>query len=178
MLKLNGSLRNLPVLSLRSGGLLATAKSPLIDPDNLKVVGWFCNLRGVETVLLAEDVRDFNPSGLVVDDEAALSSPADLVRLQNLINMKYDPLGKLVKTDREKLGKVADYAYDDSLFIQQLYVEPPLIKFFGSRDTRVIGRNQVKEVTDAYILVGGGDVEVSAPVKEAVDQETHLPETA
>lgn len=176
MLKLSASLNNLPVLSLRSGGLLATAKLALIDPDNLKVLGWFCNLRGVETILLAEEVRDINPSGLLIDDESALSQPDDLVRLQEIITMRFDPIGKLVKSKREKLGKVNDYAYDNSMMIQQLYVEPPLIKFFGSHDTRIVGRNQIKEVTTTYILVDDADIEASDPIKETV--ESPLPETA
>ncbi len=170
MLKLSRSLSSQPVVSLRTGGRLSIATEPVIDPHNLKILGWRCKSVGVETILLAEDVRADSQQGLAVNDESVLSSPADLVRHKEILDIHFKLVGKPVKTQRQKLGKVSDYAYDDqSMFIQQLYVEPPLTKFFGNHDTRIIGRNQVKEVTDAYILVSDSEVEAAEPETEPAE---------
>lgn len=177
MLVLSNSLFNRPVVSLRSSGRVATAIEPIINPNSLKILGWRCKLRGVEVILLAEDVRDSGPRGLAIDDDNSLSPPEDLVRHREVLDIHFQLIGKPVKTPRYKLGKVGDYAYDDqSMFIQQLYVEAPLTKFFGNHDTKIIGRNQVKEVTDSYILVS--DAEVEATESETEAAEVPLGETA
>ena len=42
MLQLSASLLNKSVLSLRTGAPIATISSPLINPDNLKIEGFYC----------------------------------------------------------------------------------------------------------------------------------------
>ena len=179
MLLLSKSLANQPIMSLRTGARIATATEPIINPGNLKILGWRCKLHGVEAILLAEDVRDVNAQGLVIDDEAALSAPDDLVRHREVLDIRFQLIGKPVKTARQKLGKVGDWAYDEeSMFIQQLHVEPPLTKLFGSHDTKIIGRGQVKEITDDYILVSDAEVEVSATEPVSQTAEAPLAEAA
>jgi hypothetical protein len=165
MLKLSGSLINQPVMSLRTGGQIAIAQAPIINPHNLKILGWWCGVpSGQKTVLLAEDVREVLPAGLAVNDEDALSEPADLVRHEETLNIKFDLMDKQVRTKRQKLGKVSDYSYNDGLFVQKLYVARPLHKVFTSEDTLIVDREQILEVTDKYILVR--DTEVKATAEE------------
>lgn len=169
MLKLSRSLYNQPVLSLQAGQQIATAMAPLINPHNLKILGWKCKSRGVETILLSEDVRAAGRDGLAVNDESALSNPADLTRHQEVLDINFQPIGKTVKSPSHKLGKVSDFAYDDSMFIQQLHVEPPITRFFSNHDTRIVGRKQIKEVTESYILVGETEVKVEEPEVETAE---------
>ena len=63
---LSNTLRNRPVLSLRSGGPIATALDAVIDPNNLKIIGWWCASpqHPGDSVLLADDVREVMPKGL------------------------------------------------------------------------------------------------------------------
>lgn len=178
MLKLSGSLRNQPVLSLRSSTVLATAKEPIINPNNLKILGWRCSAGGAENILLADDIRDMGPAGIIVNDEAALSTPVELVRHKEVLEINYQPIGKLVKSNREKLGKVSDYAYNDSMLIQQLYVEPPILKIFGNHETRIVNRKQIKEITDSYILVSDAEAVELEPAAEPVESELPAPEPA
>ena len=162
MLRLSASLRNQPVLSLRSGSPIAVALEPIVNPHNLKILGWWCKLPGgKQQVLLADNVREIMPTGLAVNDEADLTDQQDLVRHKDILNIRFQPLDKPVKTKRQKLGKVSDYSYNDGLFIQKLYVTRSLVKVFAAEDTLLVDRTQILEVTDHYILVRDTDVRVT-----------------
>lgn len=153
------SLYGRPVISMRSEGHIGIAVEPIINPHNLKVLGWWCKTAGGgRQVLLTESVREMAPDGLMVDDETSLSSPAELVRHREILDIKFQLPDKLVKTKRHKLGKVSDYTFDESMFIQKLYVTRSITKIFSSEDTLIIDRNQIMEVTDHYILVEDTDI--------------------
>src|SRR5579872_6507945 len=99
MLFMSKSLFNRPVMSLRTGAQAGIAVRPIIDPHNLKVLGWWCNASsGSNLVLLAEDVREMMPQGLAINDEDAFSPPDELVRHKEILNIKFQLLDKLVKT--------------------------------------------------------------------------------
>lgn len=165
MLMLSKSLVNQPVMSLRSGSQVAVAVGPIINPHNLKILGWWCRAAGGKRlVLLSEDVREVMPSGLAVNDEDDLSAPEDLVRHSEILGIEFDLLDKPVKTKRQKLGKVSDFSYNEGMFVQKLYVARPLHKVFSAEDTLIIDRTQILEVTDHYILVR--DTEVKATAEE------------
>jgi hypothetical protein len=163
MLKLSKSLRQQPVMSLRSGAPIATALAPVINPHNLKIIGWWCKTRGATKpqILLADEVREIMATGLAVNDEDALSQSDDLVRHREILDIRFELIDKPVKTKRQKLGKVSDYSYDDKgLFVQKLYVARPLHKVFTTEDTLIIDRTQIVEVTDHYILVKDTDLKL------------------
>jgi len=144
-----------PILSLHSEGQIGVALEPIINPHNLKIIGWWCKspTSPKQLVLFTENVREIMPKGLAVDNDSALSVPEDLVRHQEVLGIRFQLLDKLVKTKRHKLGKVSDFTYDESMFVQKLYVARSLVKIFSVEDTLLIDRNQIQEVTDNYILV-------------------------
>src|SRR3990167_1424648 len=166
MLMMSKSLYNRPILSLRSEGQIGLAIEPIINPHNLKILGWWCKAPNSpnQFVLLVENVRELMPNGLAVDDHNALSTPQDLVRHKEILDVHFQLPDKLVKTKRSKLGKVSDYTYDQSMFIQKLYVTRSLTKIFSSEDTLIISRDQVLEVTDHYILVEDADIKATDEV--------------
>ncbi len=159
------SLLNRPVMSLRSGGPIATAVEPIINPHNLKILGWWCVGEGKQKyVLRADDVREVMPQGLAVNDESALSTPNDLVRHRDILDIHFQLIDKTVRTKRRKIGKVGDYSYNDGMFVQKLYVNKPLVKVFASEDIVIVDRMQIIEVTDKHILVR--DTEIMATEEE------------
>ena len=169
MLRMSGSLLDQAIMSIRSGLMIGVAKQPVIDPRNLKILGWWCRVGGNRQllVLLAEDVREMMPQGFAVNDEHSLSLPTDLHRHREILANNFQLLGKPVKTKRRKLGKVADFSYEDgSMFVQKLYVGRSLIKIFTNDDTVIIDRRQIIEVTDQYILVE--DTEIKDTSEETV----------
>ena len=165
MLKLSSSLVNRPVMSLRSGTQIGVAEAPIINPHNLKILGWWCSRTGNGLqILLTEDVREDMPNGLAVNDDTALSDPKDLVRHKEVLDIKFELMEKPVRTKRSKIGKVNDFSYNEGFFVQKLYVARPLRKVFTADDTLIIDREQILEVTDKYILVR--DTEIKATAEE------------
>lgn len=145
---------------------------PIINPHNLKIVGWWCKSPGVteNLVLMADDIREINNKGIAIDDEEDLIPADELVRHREILEINYELLGKPVKTKNSKVGKVNDFSYNDGMFVQKLYVERPLRKILSTEDTILIDRNQIVEVTDHYILVKDVDVKSreSSPAIDAL----------
>ncbi len=163
MLQLSGMIINRPILSLRTGTEVATAMAPIINPDNLKIEGFFCKVGRKQLVLVGQDIRDVLPQGFVVNDEDVLTDASELVRLNNVIQINFELLDKHVETTGgRKLGKVSDYATDTgSMFVKKLYVAQPLFKNFNG-GTLGIDRTQVVEITDKKIVVHELEAKVPA----------------
>ena len=168
-------MRNQPIMSLRSGTTVAVALEPIINPHNLKIMGWWCKSGNRQLVLLADDVRETMTDGLAINDEAALSTPEELVRHREILAIRFQLIDKLVKTKRQKLGKVSDYSYNEGLFVQKLYVARSLIKVFTTEDTLIVDRTQILEVTDNYILVRDADVKATAEEMGAIPAGAAIP---
>lgn len=156
MLVLSSKLQNQTVLSLRTGGQIATTTMPIMNPNNLKIEGFYVNDRfnHKNLVMLSQDIRDQLPQGFVIDDHEVLSEASELVRLQPVLKLKFDLLGKPVFTDKkQRLGKVNDYAVDNqTLYVQKIYVSQRLVKSLSGGQLS-IDRNQIVEITDKKIVV-------------------------
>jgi uncharacterized protein YrrD len=155
MLILKNKLVNRPVLSLRSGARVATTTALIINPDNLKVEGLYCqdNTEKKLKILLVQDIRDLMGRGLVVNDYEVLADPEDLVRLKSVLEIGFELIGKPIQTEnKKKLGKVVDYAVDSgALYVQKIYASPSLLKKISG--TLSIDRSQIIEVTNKKIIV-------------------------
>lgn len=153
-------------MSLRTGGAVATAERPIINPNNLKIEGWYCRdqFSKKTLILLSKDIRDIVPQGLAVDDYERLSEPEELVRLQDILNLNFDVLGKVVITDsKRRVGKVSDYAADTTSFvIQKLYISQPVYKTLSGGQIS-IDRSQIIEITNREITVRDVDEKVGSP---------------
>lgn len=157
MLKLSDAITDQLVLSLRTGSPIAVTLGPIIDPNNLKIVGFHCQEQGNKkqpTILLTQDIREWIPQGFAVNDHDVLSPPDDLVRLQPIIKIGFELIGKAVYTkNKKRLGKVNDYAVDDtSLMVQKIYVGQNILKNLTGSGLS-IDRNQIIEITDKRIVV-------------------------
>lgn len=156
MLRLSGTLLNRPILSLRTGGAVATTTTAIINPDNLKIEGFYCfgTQDKSARVLLYQDIRDIIPQGFVIDDYGVLAEPQELVRLRKIMDIGFNPLGKHVVTvSKEKVGKVSDYATEmETMYIQKIYVSQSLLKSFTGGNLG-IDRTQIHEITPKKIIV-------------------------
>ncbi len=156
MLKLSGTLTNTPVMSLRTGGPVGSTLSPIINPNNLKIEGFYCSDRFSKDrlILLSQEIRDIIPDGIVVNDHEAMSDPNDLVRFKKILELDFELIGKKVYTTQKKnLGKITDYAVDSSsMYIQKMYVTQSLVKNLKGGQ-RSIDRSQIVEITDQKIVV-------------------------
>jgi uncharacterized protein YrrD len=156
MLQLSGSLLNKSVLSLRTGSVVASISGPIINPNNLKVEGFYCQDRFSKKhlVLLYQDIRDVLPQGYVVNDHDVLSEPEELVRLKKVMDMNFELIGKQVVTvGKQRVGKVSDYATEmDTMYVQKIYVARSLLKSLASGSLS-IDRSQVQEITPRRIII-------------------------
>lgn len=167
MLKLSGSLIGVNVMSLRTGGPVGTTLSTIINPNNLKIEGFYCSDRFSKSrlVLLSQEIRDIISEGIVVNDHEALTDPEDLIRFNKILALKFELLGKkVVTTDKKQLGKVDDYSVDSSsMYIQKLYVAQSLVKNFKGGQLS-IDRTQIVEITDKKIIIQ----DIQPPLKSGV----------
>ncbi len=156
MLQLSTAYYNKPIMSLRTGGQIAVATEPLINPNNLKIEGFFCQdkFEKKELILLSQDIRDSLPQGFAVDDHSVLVDSEDLVRHEKIIGIRYQLLGKPVIVDkRRRLGKVVDYAVEaETLYIQKLYVGQHILKSLTTGQLSVT-RDRIIEITPKHIKV-------------------------
>jgi len=156
MLQLSESLLNRPVMSLRTGQPVATTTQAIINPNNLKIEGFYCTDRFSkdELVLLYQDIRDIIAQGFVVDDHDVLVEPSELVRLKEIMDIGFVLVGKPVETTgQEKIGKVTDFATEiETMYIQKLYVSQSMFKSFTGGNLGV-ERNQINEITDKKIII-------------------------
>lgn len=166
MLKLSATIQNIPVMSLRTGGRVAEAIKPIINPNNLKIVGWWCDdvFSKNQLILLTEDVRDFVPQGIAINDHDDLADPEELIRLKEVLEIDYDLINKTVVTNQKRrIGKIRDYAVEsESMIVQKLYVSRPIYKSISDAQIS-IDHSQILEVNDKKIIVK--DVEIRVETK-------------
>ncbi|HSX35340.1 MAG TPA: hypothetical protein VLH84_00220 [Patescibacteria group bacterium] len=165
MLQLSGMIVNRPILSLRTGAVIGQTLAPIINPDNLKIEGFYVQdyASRKQLVLLSQDIRDVLPQGVVVNDQEALSDPTELVRLKHVLSLNFELIGKqVVTTGKDKVGKVSDFATEtQSMYIQKLYVTQSVFKNFAGGNLGV-DRSQIVEITDKQIIIG--DLHEKVPV--------------
>jgi sporulation protein YlmC with PRC-barrel domain len=155
MLQLSNYFLNRSVLSLRTGGPIAVATQPIINPNNLKIEGFYCNTsQQGNLILLCQDIRETLPDGFVIDDFERLADPEDLVRLKDILDLNFDLIGKQVVTvDKHKVGKVSDYAVDtSSMYIQKIYSTQSIFKSLTGGSLS-IDRTQVHEITARKVII-------------------------
>lgn len=143
-------------MSLRTGGEIATIIGPIINPDNLKIEGFYCEDRydKKQLVLLFQDIREILPQGYVVNDHEVLVDPEELIRLKDVIALDFELIGKQVVTvSKQKVGKVSDYATEtETMMIQKVYVAQSVFKSFTGGSLSV-DRNQIQEITPRRIII-------------------------
>jgi len=142
---------------------------PIVNPNNLKIEAFYCTDRfdkKKQLVLLYQDVRDVLPDGIVVNDHEVLADPHEVIRLQELIKLNFELIGKPVVTvSKDKVGKVNDFATEiETLYIQKLYVGQSLLKSLTGGSLG-IDRSQIVEITNRKIIIN--DLVQTAPVRAA-----------
>jgi len=156
MLRLSNNYQDRSILSLRTGGIIGVATTPIINPNNLKIEGWYAQnrLEKGNFILPILEIRDFIAKGIVVNDHDALTHPEDMIRLKDILQLRFELIGKSVVTDSKKrVGKIVDFAVDEqSNYVQKLYVTPSLLRGLAN-DQILVDRSQIVEITDKRIII-------------------------
>lgn len=167
MILLGSSLVNSPVLSLQTGGPIGQTTTAVVDPGTLKVVAYEVSsqLRDESPLVVRiVDVREMSDLGLIIDSIDELENPADIIKLNDIYKLGFNPIGMNVTDERRhKLGRVVDYTIETSgFYIQQLTVKRPLFKSFSDTEL-LIHRSQIIEINNSAIVVHS---EAKAPEPE------------
>lgn len=156
MLSLSASLVTKPIMSLQTGAPVGGTIGVIINPNNLKIEGFYCQDRfeKKQKILLSQDIRDVLPQGIVVNDHHSLTDPEELVRLKDVIELQFELIGKPVYTvSKVRVGKIVDFAADtETLYIQKLYVARSLLKSLGTGQLSV-DRTKIIEITNKKIVI-------------------------
>ena len=166
MLKLSDAMTNIKVMSLRTGGQIGAAAQMIINPNNLKIEGWYVDDRfsGQRLILLAGDVRDIIAQGIAINDHEVLSDPDDLIRLKPILEINFQLVGKYVQSQNGKrYGKVTDFAVEtSSLIIKKIYASKTIVKSL-SGGSLSIDRTQIVEITNSTIVIEDPTVTDKSP---------------
>lgn len=147
-----------PIMSLQTGQPLAKFDAPIIDPRNLKIMGFYVSGPMVDfspAVIFAEDIREFGSLGAIIDStDKIMPLDEDLVRLNEVIRLGFrlDNI-KVVDNHGGKLGKVENYTLNsDNFLVQQLYLRPSLAKSFMVANL-IVSRQQIAAIDNKKITV-------------------------
>ena len=171
MLTIGTRLLDTPVMSLQTGGRLATTEKPIIDPANLKIVAFEVNgqlLSERPALLRVDDIREFGQIGMIVNSNDEFIGIHDVIKIEQLYTLGFNLIGMAVKDElNHRLGKVENYTVEtDSFVIQQLTVKRGFFK--GLTDTGVlISRTQILEINDSEIVVRSTAQKIAQPIMQA-----------
>lgn len=152
----------LPVMSLQTGTELAHTTDVIVDPRQMKVIAFYVDGAMLEThpsILHPSDIREISDIGLIVDNSDRLMSLDGLVRLQEIIDFKFELKGmKVIDEHKRKLGKVVNYSVEpDGFTIQQLYTHQSILRSINTA-SNVIRRSQIVSVDKDKIIVRSATV--------------------
>ena len=159
------------ILSLRTGGVISTIESIIVDPNDLKILGFFLNKNTVSfdsgAILGVRSIREFSHLGMIIDSDEELLNVGDVVKIDEMVKLNFQPINFKVKTQsKNSVGTVIDYTVDvNDFYIQQLIVKRPILKSFIDPE--------LMEINDEAIIVK--DELAKQKGREKLEQEEFVP---
>ena len=93
MLVTNSRLIGTPILSIQAGGPIATIKSAIVDPNDLKILGFHLEgplLNNTDaTILDVRSIREYSQLGMVIDNIEELVAPDDVIKIQKVLELNF-----------------------------------------------------------------------------------------
>ena len=157
MLVYNSQLIGTPVLSVQASGPIAQITSPIVNPDNLKILAFKLDGPIINTtnyILDVKSVREYSHLGMVIDDNDELVGPEDVVKIKEVLDLNFNLIGLKVETKKgTKLGHITDFTLTSEDFtIQQIVVKRPIVKAIIDPEL-IIHRREIVEITDYKVIV-------------------------
>ncbi len=157
MLVYNSRLIGTAVLSVQAGGPIGRVRSPIVDPDTLKIIAFRLEGPAIDlrqAILDVRSIREYSKYGIVIDSGDELVADDDVIKIAKVINLSFNLGGLKVETKKgSNLGKIIDYTLSPEDFaVQQLIVKRPAIKSFIDPEL-TIPRQEIAEVTDYKVIV-------------------------
>lgn len=156
----------MPILGLQTGSKLASLKTPLIDPTNLKVIAYQVEgplLNEQPSFIRTADIRELSDIGMIIDSNDEFIGLDDVILVNQIYQLGFQLVGiRVVDELGNKLGKVSDYSIETKGFIvKQLHVSQGFIKSITETE-KIIHRNQIVEISDSAITVRSGTSKIKS----------------
>lgn len=137
------------------GSVLALVNDIIIHPDTGKVEAFWVKSISIpiaNAILRVDDILEWKKN-IYVRDERAITDPADIIRVSEILSRNTFFIGNQVKSESgQYLGKVYDLSFDGKSFsIKQLFTQK--IFLFFAFETRIFDYSSVIEVLPEYITV-------------------------
>ena len=144
-------LEKLQVGAMDEGTAVGTLKRVVVNPEDLKVIGFTVKIGAVFPKIKAVsffDVVDIDINGLAINSRESLSDAKEIVRLNELMKKKYSIVGQPVRSKSgKKLGRVTDALVETTTGdILRIYT-----KYFISN--YVFERSQIDKVTLREVII-------------------------
>ena len=157
MLVYNSHLVGTTILSVEAGGPIGQISSPIVDPNNLKIIAFRLTGPVIDpssNILDIRSIREYSEYGMVIDSVDELIAPSDVVKIEQVLKLNFDLLTLKVETKKgTKLGQLIDFTTTvDNFIIQQIIVKRPIIKRLIDPEL-TISRKEIVEITDYKIIV-------------------------
>ena len=157
MLVYNSRLIGTPILSVQTGSPIAEISTPIVNPDNLKIIGFKVTgpmINASNCILDATSVREYSNLGLIIDSIEELVSTDDVIKIKKILDLNFNLIGLKVETKKgSKLGHVSDFtAAPEDFLIKQIIVKRPALKALVDPEL-TIPRTEVVEIDDYKIIV-------------------------
>ena len=157
-------------------GMIAKTNEIIVDPNDLKVIAF--KLYGPEVGKMSGDylpvknVREFSGLGMVVDSADDFVASDDVVKLKEVLDLKFSLVGKKVETKKgSNLGHVGSFTVNtNGFYVQQIIVNRPFFKSFMDPEL-VISKNEIVKVTDDKIIVKDEE----SKIRERATKEDFVP---
>lgn len=175
MLILGSRLSDTPIMSLQTGGRLASTTRPIIDPGTLKIIAYEVDgplLNQKPSFVRTADIREYGRLGMIIDSNDELIGLDDVLEVEKLYKLGFPLVGMLVLDDaKRRIGKVNDYTLETNGFvIQQLSVNRGFFKSLNDTGA-LIHRAQILEINDRAIIVKSAKVKSVEPVMASMRSE-------
>ena len=163
------------VLSMQTTSSIGSVSQPITDPSNFQILGFYLSgplIDKKNNILDTKSIREYSRYGMVIDSIEELVAKEDVVKISEVIDLHFNPIGLKVETKKgTKLGKVSDYSVtSEDFMVQQIIVKRPVIKSFLDPEL-TIPRSEIVEVNDYKIIVKDEE----KVIKEKASNEDFIP---
>lgn len=166
-----------PVMSLQTGGKLATTKNPIIDPRNLLILAFELDgtlLDERPSFLMIDDIREIGGMGIIIDSRDEFIGLEDVIKIREVYDFHFVLDNILVRDQRgKKVGRVDGYSVEpQSFMVKQLNVKRPILKSLADTEL-LIDRSQIIEISNDAIVIKSDDQPIRSHVKTAAGAYTN-----
>ena len=146
-----------PILSLQTGSELAQSSDYVIDPASLAVLAFTLEgprLTEDPSLLRVQDIREISSLGFIVDSSDEFISKGFVIKIHKIMDTGFNPYNmRVLDTEKQYVGRISDLVIDTNTFlIEQLVVKQPILRRINTTEI-VIGRKQIRKISNDYIIV-------------------------